>query len=241
MKRHQFFLAGALAVLLVCGWTSRLHAAWYYSGMGHPYGYPGYPYGHPVYPYGLSYGHPVYPYGAYPGYPPPVPHYSYSQYPTYPGYPVPVYGTGGYTAYWGSSYGQQGWSAVAPKFREDAYSPSLLAKYGLPPHPAQFVPDVPPIKPVTSSPTPKKPSTNGKKKTAKVEVHMPAKDAELWVQGVKMKTGGLVRQFVTPPLDGDGPHPYTLAVSWTANGKVHTQTKHIEVQPGNTKVVLFGN
>jgi hypothetical protein len=111
-----------LTTLVVLGAAGAARAQGYYSTWGHPY----------CGPYGLSYGHPIYPYGAYAGYASPV--------------------AGAYHPYSTAPYSTRPWPAVAPRYRDDAYSPWDLYNYGLTAHPSQYAPSVVPSKKVNPTP-----------------------------------------------------------------------------------------
>jgi uncharacterized protein (TIGR03000 family) len=65
---------------------------------------------------------------------------------------------------------------------------------------------------------------------ARVIVTVPS-DAELWFNGVKMKTTGATRRFETPALSS-GRSTYEARARWMENGKEKTQTQQIAVAPG---------
>ena len=74
--------------------------------------------------------------------------------------------------------------------------------------------------------------------TAHITVHMPAK-AQLWVEGTKTNSTGLVRELETPPLTPGSRYRYDIKASWKENGREVTQTQYVEVSAGAHFNVTF--
>jgi len=72
-----------------------------------------------------------------------------------------------------------------------------------------------------------------------VEVHMPAADAQLFIDGEAAKTTGAVRLFKSPPLNATDSHTYEVKAVWTtAEGKV-SHTKKVTGRAGEKVKVEF--
>ncbi|HMF12793.1 MAG TPA: TIGR03000 domain-containing protein [Gemmataceae bacterium] len=75
--------------------------------------------------------------------------------------------------------------------------------------------------------------------TVLTEVRLPVADARLWMEGQEMNPQGLVRLFISPPLDPGNKYSYTLRAQWTENGKNVDQTRQANVSPGERITVDF--
>jgi uncharacterized protein (TIGR03000 family) len=69
--------------------------------------------------------------------------------------------------------------------------------------------------------------------SAWLTVELPLESCEVWLNGVKMAHRGLVRKYVTPPLDPAKAYIYNLKVAWQANGKKHTYEVAIDLKAGD--------
>jgi uncharacterized protein (TIGR03000 family) len=66
----------------------------------------------------------------------------------------------------------------------------------------------------------------------RLEVRVPA-NAEVLIDGEKTVTKGPVRQFVSPPIQPrQSPYSYKIEAKWTDNGQERTETRTVEVRPG---------
>jgi uncharacterized protein (TIGR03000 family) len=72
-----------------------------------------------------------------------------------------------------------------------------------------------------------------------VEVHLPAPDAELWVEGKKTVNNGTQRRFASPPLDLGEHYVYEFRARWFENGHAVLRTQRVPVQAGQLVVVDF--
>jgi uncharacterized protein (TIGR03000 family) len=70
------------------------------------------------------------------------------------------------------------------------------------------------------------------RKSASFEVRLPT-DAELELNGVKMRTAGATRRFQSPPLDEGGQYVYTLKATWRG----HSITRSVTLTAGRNLVV----
>jgi uncharacterized protein (TIGR03000 family) len=70
------------------------------------------------------------------------------------------------------------------------------------------------------------------RQTALVNVLLPS-EANLWIQDVKMTQPGSVREFVSPPLAPGQDYTYTVAASWTENGREVNRKRVVHVAPGD--------
>jgi uncharacterized protein (TIGR03000 family) len=66
---------------------------------------------------------------------------------------------------------------------------------------------------------------------ARLLVRVPA-NAEIWLDDVKMRQRGPMREFVTPPL-GQGTYHYTVKARWEENSRMVERTKEVAVHPGD--------
>ncbi len=179
-------------------------------GPGFGYGYPGfYPGVFPLQQYG-NYGNGLSMYG------PPVPTYK----------PVPGMFGGADSTFFPPP------PAYRPGFYNFAYIPlnqpaPILSPAPLPVAVAGAEELPPPLEVLT--------------KTAplEVEVHMPAADAQLFIDGQVSATTGAVRLFKSPPLNATDSHTYEVKAVWvTAEGKV-SHTKKVTGRAGEKVKVEF--
>jgi len=122
------------------------------------------------------------------------------------------YGNYGYP-YYGNRYG--GWSGYYGNYGNN---------YNMNPYNSYY----PPTQQVTP------PSA-----TAQVQVIVPDANAEVWFQGVKMTQTGTNRTFTTPMLQGGYSYDYEVTARWMQNGQPMTQTRHVNLHPGESMVVDF--
>jgi uncharacterized protein (TIGR03000 family) len=74
--------------------------------------------------------------------------------------------------------------------------------------------------------------------TAHITVRVPA-NTDVWVNGVKMNSTGLVREYQSPPLTPGKGYHYEVRVRWEANGQTVTQTKSVPIAAGAHVTVSF--
>jgi uncharacterized protein (TIGR03000 family) len=73
---------------------------------------------------------------------------------------------------------------------------------------------------------------------AYITARVPAK-AELWFDGVKTRSTGLVRKFQSPALTPGTRYAYTIRARWKENGRTVTQTRRLTVEAGENIAVRF--
>jgi uncharacterized protein (TIGR03000 family) len=95
---------------------------------------------------------------------------------------------------------------------------------------ANYPPLITPINP---------PAVNAAPQTADVEVRVPSADAQIWFGGVQTRQTGLVRQFVSPPLEPGKDYKYHVRIQWNGNGQSQEQTRTIQVRAGQLVQVDF--
>jgi uncharacterized protein (TIGR03000 family) len=140
-------------------------------------------------------------------------------------------------------------------FRPDPYNPTPAiynpAQYNASfnPNMGRLVPDYTANVAAKASPTPSSsarvPAGKGIRpaslaapaRPARLEVRLPAADAEVMLQGVRMKQTGTIRRFVTPPLDLASRFSYDVVVRWRDARGSHTETRHVRVMAGQDLIV----
>jgi uncharacterized protein (TIGR03000 family) len=140
------------------------------------------------------------------------------------GYGYPYYGYGGYyggyAPYYGSGYyyDPSYYSSTTPYYDSTAAIPSTNYQSYYPAGTA---------------------ATGTDPNSGMVEVRLPSADAQVWFNGNKTNQTGTVRRYSTPPLTAGQSHTYEVRATWMANGQPVTQTREINVQPGQPTVVNF--
>jgi uncharacterized protein (TIGR03000 family) len=71
-----------------------------------------------------------------------------------------------------------------------------------------------------------------------VQVQVPA-EAKVWFNGSETTLTGPSRLFESPPVAPGGSYTYTIKASWMENGKEMTQTRQLDVRPGQRTRVDF--
>jgi uncharacterized protein (TIGR03000 family) len=77
----------------------------------------------------------------------------------------------------------------------------------------------------------------GGPRTARIDVSVPAGDAELTFNGTLTTPTGSVREFVTPALVPGGKYVYSVRVTWVDDGVRRSRDKNVFVQAGDRLVV----
>src|SRR5690349_1096299 len=75
-------------------------------------------------------------------------------------------------------------------------------------------------------------------RTAQFTVEVPPA-AQLWIDDQPTRQSGAVRQFVTPPLPGNGRSAYVLRARWRAGERDVEQSRLISLRPGEHVTVSF--
>jgi len=65
------------------------------------------------------------------------------------------------------------------------------------------------------------------------------RDAEVWIEGKKMKQSGEEREFVTPPLARGYQFEYEIRAKWPESGKEIERSRHIKFQGGDQFTISF--
>lgn len=74
--------------------------------------------------------------------------------------------------------------------------------------------------------------------TALLQVQVPA-DAEVWLEGQKMRSTGLMRLYRSPPLDPAKGYVYEVHARWLIDGKPVEDVRRVAVRAGATLFVDF--
>jgi uncharacterized protein (TIGR03000 family) len=78
----------------------------------------------------------------------------------------------------------------------------------------------------------------GQSALAAVRVATP--NAQLWIENQEMTSEGLLRTFISPPLESDKSYTYTIRSIWIdQNGKAVDRTKTVDVKAGKRVAVDF--
>jgi uncharacterized protein (TIGR03000 family) len=70
------------------------------------------------------------------------------------------------------------------------------------------------------------------------DVRVP-ESAEVWVQGQKTIQKGMLRQYVSSNLIPNQLYEYEIKAKWMADGREVSQTRTVEIKPGNRLTVDF--
>jgi uncharacterized protein (TIGR03000 family) len=92
--------------------------------------------------------------------------------------------------------------------------------------------------PVYSPRTPFAPMPPALPLTALLQVHVPA-DAEVWLEGQKMRSTCLRRHYRSPPLDPVKGYAYEVRARWQHDGKPIEDVRHVAIRAGATVLVDF--
>jgi uncharacterized protein (TIGR03000 family) len=181
--------------------------------------------------YGISFGTPYYysPYYSY-GYYPSLGYYSgYSYYPSYGSY-------GYYPSRWGysntPSYYGSGSNWAYPSYNYSAYpssdyysTPATSNGYYAPAN--------------AGSSYAYGASSQQGANTARLNVRLPAADAEVWFDDKPTQQRGTMREFASPPLNPDKNYTYEVRARWMENGKTMERTKKVAVRANGVATVDF--
>jgi uncharacterized protein (TIGR03000 family) len=74
---------------------------------------------------------------------------------------------------------------------------------------------------------------------ARIEVVVPAADAEVTLQDAAMGQTGTLRKYVSPPLEAGSKYLYDVKVRWTDADGEHTQSRRVRVWAGASRRVDF--
>jgi uncharacterized protein (TIGR03000 family) len=145
-------------------------------------------------------------------------------------------GGGGRGGGWGIGVG--GWGGgYYPYYGGGGYGYAPYSYYDYAPNYSNYAPPVPyyqdfPVTGYQSNYPPSFPADN----SAMVEIRVPA-NAQVWFDGQQTQQTGANRFFNTPPLQKNG--TYEVRATWNDNGTPRTETKEVQVQPGQRSTVDF--
>ena len=71
-----------------------------------------------------------------------------------------------------------------------------------------------------------------------IGVRVPA-GAEVWFEDQKTSQTGMIRHFVSPPLESDRKLTYHIRARWTEDGRQVDKDRKLEVHPGDQLFVNF--
>jgi uncharacterized protein (TIGR03000 family) len=73
---------------------------------------------------------------------------------------------------------------------------------------------------------------------ARIDMHLPTADAQVYLDGVLTKQTGLDRTFVTPTLNPAGRYAFAAEIIWRdESGQSHTIRRHLNVRAGETSTL----
>jgi uncharacterized protein (TIGR03000 family) len=75
--------------------------------------------------------------------------------------------------------------------------------------------------------------------SALAAVRVPNPDAQLWIEGQEMTSGGILRTFISPPLEPNSKYTYTIRATWMENGKQVDRKQVLPVRAGQRLAVDF--
>lgn len=76
--------------------------------------------------------------------------------------------------------------------------------------------------------------------TARIHVHVPDANAEVWFNGTATRQRGMDREFVTPSLSSGVRHSYEVRARWVdASGQTVERTRTVDVEAGGEAHVDF--
>jgi uncharacterized protein (TIGR03000 family) len=156
------------------------------------------------------------------------------------GYGGGYYG-GGYYPFYGSSY--YGSRYYSPWYSSGYYSPMYYGNYA-PDYNyySQAVPAESRVIYSSSSYTPSSDSsvTAPADDRAYVTVELPAKQADVWIEGQKSVQNKQVEDYVSPTLTPGKKYYYEVRARWSdANGKSVEETRRFSIHPGHPVLVDF--
>ena len=73
---------------------------------------------------------------------------------------------------------------------------------------------------------------------AVIAVQLPA-NADLWIEGTRMRMAGAHRRFVSPPLEPGVTYVYEVRAVWNEKGHKVEQSQSLTVRAGNQSSIIF--
>lgn len=74
--------------------------------------------------------------------------------------------------------------------------------------------------------------------TALLKVQVPL-EAEVWLEGQRMRSNGALRHYRSPPLDPNKGYVYEVRVRWMFDGKPVEEARHVAIRAGAIVLVDF--
>jgi len=90
----------------------------------------------------------------------------------------------------------------------------------------------------TSDLTPPIAAPPPKSDVAGIALQVPPR-AEVWIEGVRSKQKGSVREFVSPSLDPNIVYAYEIRAAWRNNGEAVSEVQRINVRAGDRMKLIF--
>jgi len=164
------------------------------------------------------------------------------------------YGVGGYPYYggYGSGYGGYGYGGYYsgygyyPRYYSSYYYPSYsyssYPQYYVEPSMSYYstVPNTSYYSPAPSTTYESQLPAPAEAATTRIQVHLPAPDAEVWIAGKRMSQSGMDRNFVSPALTPGRTYTYEVRARWTTrDGQVAEQNRTVSFRAGETVNVDF--
>ena len=175
----------------------------------------------------------TYPYAFYYAYP----YYAYYSYPYFGYYTYPFSGYYSYSSYYGSPYVNTFGYGYYPYYSTLAYMPFGAGYPYIYPYPYTYPGVVPGVAPAAAGSVVPASFSEGDR-SARITMRFPDANAELRLDGKLIESSGLVRSFVTPPLD-PGRYSYDVQVTWPENNRKVSKSQRIEVTPGTQSEVTI--
>lgn len=75
--------------------------------------------------------------------------------------------------------------------------------------------------------------------TARLQVHVPAADAQVWLEGTLTTSRGMTRVFESPPLEPGQSYTYSIRAAWPRDGWTVTEDRQVYVVAGRISAVDF--
>lgn len=76
--------------------------------------------------------------------------------------------------------------------------------------------------------------------TALLKVQVPL-DAEVWLEGQKMRSVGTMRHYRSPPLDPTKEYAYEVRARWRSDGKAIDDVRHVAIRAGAIAIADFSH
>ncbi len=82
-------------------------------------------------------------------------------------------------------------------------------------------------------------AANAREAVSRIYVTLPAEDAEVWVEGVKTKTTGRQREYVTPALSTSHQYSYMIRARWQDASGARDEIRNVALRAGDDVRVDF--